>query len=116
MVGKEDKNSLLDGLVKEVKGEKKKVRKIKNDKLVFKINKGQTRFRVDLENNLKVLGKVFDLLERANNKDYGREITFKDLLILGITKLNSKDIEKIQEASMTKMDKLERRLKERLHI
>jgi len=116
MIGKEDKNSLLDGLVMEVKAEKKKRRKIKNDKLGFKINKEQTRFRVDLENDLKVLGKVFDLLEKANIKEYGRKIMFKDLVIWGITKLNSKDIEKIQEASMTKMDKFERRLKRRLHI
>ena len=51
---------------------------------------------------------MLDLLERANNKEYGRKITFKDLAIWGITKINSKDMKKIQAASMTKMEKVER--------
>ena len=88
--------------------EKKIDRKIKKDKDGFKINKEQTRFRVDLERDLKVLRKVLDLLERANNKEYGRKITSKDLAIWGITKINSKDMKKIQAASMTKMEKVER--------
>src|SRR3989339_440020 len=107
MIGKDDKNSLLDGLVRKVK-EKKIDQKLKNNKAVFKINKEQTRFRVDLGRDLKVLRKVLDLLERANNKEYGRKITFKDLAIWGITKINSKDMKKIQAASMTKMEKVER--------
>ena len=107
MIGKDDKNSLLDGLIKEVE-EKKIDRKSKNNKVVFKINKEQTRFRVDLGRDLEVLRKVFDLLEKANNKEYGRKITFKDLAFWGITKISSKDMEKIQKASMTKMDKVER--------
>ena len=108
MISKEEKNSLLDGFVKEVKEEKMKVRKSKNNKEMFKINKEQTRFIVDLGSDVEVLGKVFDLLEKVNNKEYGREITFKDLAILGITKISSKDIEKIQEGSMTEMEKVER--------
>ena len=107
MIGKDDKNSLLDGLIKEVE-EKKIDRKSKNNKVVFKINKEQTRFRVDLGRDLEVLRKVFDLLEKANNKEYGRKITFKDLAFWGITKISSKDMEKIKKASMTKMDKVER--------
>ena len=108
MISKEEKNSLLDGFVKEVKEEKMKVRKSKNIKEMFKINKEQTRFIVDLGSDVEVLGKVFDLLEKVNNKEYGREITFKDLVISAITKLNSKEIEKIQEGSMTEMEKVER--------
>jgi len=107
MIGKDDKNSLLDGLIKEVE-EKKIDRKSKNNKVVFKINKEQTRFRVDLGRDLEVLRKVFDLLEKANNKEYGRKITFKDLAFWGITKISSKYMEKIKKASMTKMDKVER--------
>ena len=108
MISEEEKNSLLDGFVKEVKEEKMKVRKSKNIKEMFKINKEQTRFIVDLGSDVEVLGKVFDLLEKVNNKEYGREITFKDLVISAITKLNSKEIEKIQEGSMTEMEKVER--------
>ncbi|OFZ24512.1 MAG: hypothetical protein A2381_05480 [Bdellovibrionales bacterium RIFOXYB1_FULL_37_110] len=108
MIGKDDKNSLIGNVVKEVRAEKRKGRKSKNNKVVFKINKEQTRFRVDLGRDLEVLRKVFDLLEKANNKEYGRKITFKDLAFWGITKISSKDMEKIQKASMTKMEKVER--------
>jgi len=108
MIDKDDKNSLLDGLVKDVKEEKKKGRKIKNDKVGFKINKEQTRFIVDLVSDVESLGKIFEQLERANNKEYGREITFKDLAVWGITKISSKEMEKIQEGSMTEMEKVER--------
>jgi len=112
MISEEEKNSLLDGFVKEVKEEKMKVRKSKNIKEMFKINKEQTRFIVDLGSDVEVLGKVFDLLEKVNNKEYGREITFKDLAILGITKISSKDIEKIQEGSMTEMERVDRAFNE----
>ena len=112
MISEEEKNSLLDGFVKEVKEEKMKVRKSKNNKEMFKINKEQTRFIVDLGSDVEVLGKVFDLLEKVNNKEYGREITFKDLAILGITKISSKDIEKIQEGSMTEMERVDRAFNE----
>ena len=104
----EDKKSLLDGLVKDVKEEKKKSRKSKNDKDGFKINKEQTRFIVDQGSNVEGLGKIFEQLEKANNKEYGRKISFKDLAVYGITKIKPRDIEKIQESSMTKMEKVER--------
>jgi len=108
MISKDDKNSLMVSIDKDVLVEKKKDRKFKNDKEVFKINREKIRFIVDLGSDAEVLGKVFDLLEKANNKEYGREITFKDLVIWGITKINPKDVEKIQECSMTEMEKVER--------
>jgi len=108
MMINEDKKSLLDGLVKDVKEEKKKSRKSKNDKDGFKINKEQTRFIVDQGSNVEGLGKIFEQLEKANNKEYGRKISFKDLAVYGITKIKPRDIEKIQESSMTKMEKVER--------
>ena len=88
--------------------EKKIDRKIKKDKDGFKINKEQTRFIVDLGSDVENLGKIFEQLEKANNKEYGRKISFKDLAVYGITKIKPRDIEKIQESSMTKMEKVER--------
>ena len=108
MIDMGSKNSLIDGVDKEVKDEKKKGLKTKNDKDGFKTNKEQIRFLVDIGKDTDVQRKIFELLEKANNKEYGREITFKDLAILGITKISSKDIEKIQEGSMTEMEKVER--------
>jgi hypothetical protein len=48
------------------------------------------------------------LLEASNLKDYGREITFKDLSLFGIDKISTKDIEKIQGNSLSKRELLER--------
>jgi len=112
MIDMGSKNSLIDGVDKEVKDEKKKGLKTKNDKDGFKTNKEQIRFLVDIGKDTDVQRKIFELLEKANNKEYGREITFKDLAILGITKISSKDIEKIQEGSMTEMERVDRAFNE----
>jgi SMC interacting uncharacterized protein involved in chromosome segregation len=53
---------------------------------------------------------VFKLLETSNKKEYGREVGFKDIALYGLSKLNSKDIERIQEASLSEMEKVERAL------
>ena len=74
----------------------------------YKLNRDKTRFTVELGNEKKSLEVVFKLLEQTNKKDYGREIEFKDLAIWGINKLGQKDVEKIQEASMSEMEKVER--------
>jgi hypothetical protein len=59
-----------------------------------------------------VLSLVIKQLLEANNKSYGREIIFRDLIIHAIPKLNSKDIEKIQEQSLTEMERVKRLLDE----
>jgi hypothetical protein len=43
---------------------------------------------------------------------YGREINFRDLVIHAIPKLNSKDIEKNQDSSLTEMERVKRLLDE----
>ncbi len=50
------------------------------------------------------------MLSQANQKDYGREITFKDLVFAALPKLTQKDIEKIQESTLTEMEKVQRAL------
>ncbi len=87
---------------------KKRGRKPKHTKTEFQINPEQTKFFVDLSKDKESLKRVFDLLVATNKKDYGREITFKDLALFGIDKISSKDIEKIQEGSLSKRELLER--------
>ena len=87
---------------------KKRGRRSKKTKEAFKINREQTKFFVDLSKDKESLTKVFDLLVATNKKDYGKEVTFKDLALFGIEKLTSKDIEKIQETSLSKRELLER--------
>lgn len=87
---------------------KKRGRKPKNTKTEFQINPDQTKFFVDLSKDKESLKRVIDLLIATNKKDYGKEITFKDLALFGIEKISSKDIEKIQEGSLSKRELLER--------
>lgn len=87
---------------------KKRGRKPKNTNAEFQINPDQTKFFVDLSKDKESLRKVFDLLVATNKKDYGKEITFKDLALFGIEKITLKDIEKIQEISLSKKELLER--------
>lgn len=87
---------------------KKRGRKPKNAKPEFQINPEQTKFFVDLSKEKENLNQVFELLKASNKKDYGKEVTFKDLALFGIDKITSKDIEKIQENSLSKRELLER--------
>jgi hypothetical protein len=67
---------------------------------------------LDLRSDKKERDKILRILEEANNKDYGREVTIKDLVLLLFTKLTPKDIEKLKEGSVTEMEKVFRMLKD----
>ena len=86
----------------------KKGRRKKNDVKVYELNKSQTKFFVDLSKEKKELKEVQELLVRANNKEFGSEITFKELSVYALKKLTQKDIEKIQENTLSEMEKVER--------
>ena len=95
---------------KEVKV-KKRGRRPKQEISVYELNKNQEKFFVDLSKDKESLKLVQDLLVRSNNKEFGREITFKDLAIYGLNRLTQKDIEKVQENGLTSMEKVEREFK-----
>ncbi|MCK5074436.1 MAG: hypothetical protein KAQ98_13480 [Bacteriovoracaceae bacterium] len=107
MFSKEVKSSESGEIKKEVT-KNKKVQRSRIKTVKYKLNREKVRFTVDLSNEKKSLEVVFKLLEQANKKDYGREIDFRDLAIYGINKLGQRDVEKIQEASMSEMEKVER--------
>ena len=86
---------------------KKRGRKPKNFKKEFELNRDQTKFFVDLSKDKDSLEKVFNLLEEANKKESGREINFKDLSLFALDKINPKDIEKLQDNSLSKRERLE---------
>ncbi len=91
---------------------KKRGRKAKNQKKEFVINQEQTKFFVDLSSDKDGLSLIFGLLGKCNEKNYGKEIQFKDVVLYAVSKLNEKDIEKIQESSLSEMEKVERALDE----
>lgn len=103
-------NSEEEGKRKSEGGTKKRGRKPKNFKEEYRINREQTKFFVDLSKEKENLEKVHQLLEAANQKTYGREITFKDLALFAFDKLSPKDREKLQESSLSEMEKVERAL------
>lgn len=87
---------------------KKRGRNIKNQKKEVSINQEQTKFFVDLSHEKESLSLIFDLLRKCNEKDYGRPILFKDLCLFAVSKLTEKDIDKVQEQSLTEMEKVQR--------
>ena len=91
---------------------KKRGRKVKNQTKEVVINKEQTKFFVDLSNEPESLSLIFDFLLSANEKNYGKPILFKDICLYAVGKLTAKDIEKIQEKSLTEMEKVGRALDE----
>ena len=94
-------------------GERRKRGRKKKDQVVkFEVNREQSKFFVDLSGDKENLNLIFEYLEKANNKSYGREILFKDLAIYSIPKMTDKDIEKIQESCLSEMEKVQRALEE----
>ena len=91
----------------EVREEKKRGRKPKNLKREYELNRRQSKFFVDVSKDRESQKMIFDFLLRANKKEQGQEVTFKDLALFSLKKLTNKDIEKIQENSLTEMEKVE---------
>ncbi len=89
---------------------KKRGRKPKNQQQEYTINKEQTKFYIDVSKEKSSQELIFELLRNANNKEHGREVSFKDIVIPALGKLTSKDLEKIQEDSLTEMQKVEKAL------
>lgn len=91
---------------------KKRGRKAKVKSKEYVLNRDQSKFFIDLSNEKKNLEVVFDLLVKANKKDLGRCLTFKDLALYGLAKITDKDIEKIQEQSLSEMERVQRSFQE----
>lgn len=100
-------------LIKEGVGEKKKRgRRPKNQEREVKIDEEQKKFYVDLSQDESTRTLIIDLLRKCNKKAYGGLITFKELAVFAVSKITEKDIEKIQEGSLSEMEKVERALHE----
>lgn len=91
-------------------GKKKRGRKRK-DETVEQLNpKDQNKFFIDVSKEPENKELILNFLTQANDKSLGREITFKDIVFAALPKLNSKDIEKLQESCLSEMEKVERAL------
>jgi hypothetical protein len=88
---------------------KKSVEDNKNVAETFE-NFEKSKFFIDVSKEIETRDLIGKLLQEANNKNFGREIVLRDLIIASIPKLTSKDIERIQESALTDMEKIERLL------
>jgi len=89
---------------------KKRGRKPKDQKKTYELNREQTKFFVDVSENKNESEVIFNYLLKANQKDYGRELNFKDLALYALAKLTDKDIDKLKEGSLSEMEKVQRAL------
>ena len=101
-------------LVEVQKGDQKKKRgrKRKDEVVENVIQKDQNKFFVDVSKETENKELISNMLMQANHKDFGREVTFKDLVLASLPKLSLKDIEKLQESCLSEMEKVERALSE----
>ncbi|MFA6236270.1 MAG: hypothetical protein WC635_02995 [Bacteriovorax sp.] len=84
----------------------------KSEERESKINKEQSKFFVDLGKEEAVLESIITIMREANNRVYGREITFKDLAVYALPRLTAKDLERIQESTLSDMERVQRLLDE----
>lgn len=91
---------------------KKRGRKKKELNEENNANKEQNKFFIDVSKDQESKEMILNLLSQINSKSYGREIILKDLVLAALPKLTAKDLEKIQESSLTEMEKVERALDE----
>lgn len=105
-IGREEE----EGMEKKKRGRaKKSVEDEKNVAETFE-NVEKSKFFIDVSKEIETRDLIGKLLHEANNKNFGREIVLRDLIIASIPKLTSKDIERIQESALTDMEKIERLL------
>lgn len=90
------------------KAEIKRKRKGKNQKRGYVLNREQSKYFIDLSRDIEQLRLVQETLLKANDKSHGEEITMKEIALYGISRLGDKDIEKLQEGSLSKRELLER--------
>jgi hypothetical protein len=98
-----EENVISGEVVKKKRGPKPKE---KNEEI--QESKEQNKFFIDVSKEIESRDLIRTLLQQANLKNYGREITLKDLVIAALLKLKPIDVEKIQENSLSDMEKVQR--------
>lgn len=92
------------------KGEKinKKRGRKKKTEAREKINyQEQNKFIVDVTNEKESKESIIKVLEQVNDKSFGREINVKEILLILLPKLTSKEVERLQENSLSGKEKIQ---------
>ena len=96
--------------IKNLKPEEREIPKGRKDQRKAERNlkmKEQRRFVISYKNDPQGHSKITQLIEQANQKSYGRVVTFKDLVDYALNKIAEKDLEKVKRQSLGEMDKVE---------
>jgi len=103
-----EKESVVEeGVNIKEKGAEKKKRGRKRIKEKVTI-RDQKKFFIDYSSDQENHELIVKLIEEANQKEFGREIVFKDIVDVGISKVGAKELEKLKESCLTFQEKLER--------
>ena len=91
----------------------KAVRKTKSAKEIKNEDKeenknDQDKFFIDVTKDQEAKEMMAKLLTEANNKSFGRQIILKDLVLIALPKLTSKDIELIQNNVLSNLEKVKK--------
>ena len=91
---------------------RKRGRRKKDEASATSETKDQDKFFIDVSKNKEQKELIQGYLNQANNKDYGREIILKDLVLIALPKITPKEIERLQENSLSEMEKVAKALDE----
>ncbi len=109
-VGTENKNQRNQNEIQEAR--KRKGRRKKDEASATSETKDQDKFFIDVSKNKEQKELIQGILNQANNKNYGREIILKDLVLMALPKITPKEIERLQENSLSEMEKVAKALDE----
>lgn len=91
---------------------KKRGRRKKDEASATSEAKDQEKFFIDVSKDKKQKDLIQSILNQANNKNYGKEIILKDLVLIALPKITPKEIERLQENSLSEMERVSRALDE----
>lgn len=99
---------LIKGEEEKLERAKRKYKKREKENQVEEKKIDQDKFFIDVSKDQKAKELINNLISEANNKKFGREIILKDLLLVVLPKLTAKDIEAIQNNTLSDLEKLEK--------
>lgn len=85
---------------------KKRGRRRKTDEKTRIEIRDQNKYMIDVAKDSECRNLILNALKQANSKDFGKEVLIKDVLEILLPKLTNKDIEKLQENSLTEKEKI----------
>ncbi|MFN3453798.1 MAG: hypothetical protein ACK41T_02485 [Pseudobdellovibrio sp.] len=111
--GKEEENNTgNEESRKQEEQKRKRGRRKKNEVQEQYEPKDQNKYFIDVSKNKEQRELIQNILNQANNKNYGREIILKDLVLIALPKVTVKEIEKLQESSLSEMERVSMALDE----